>query len=159
MKRGGCVGSIWDDMRNPAEQLERLKSMLKVMERKVPAKGQIKRRGQEAHMVYRFRTTSDNEIRIKLNNKIKEYEKKCNHDVKAIEYYIREKLNEFKLEHLNCYIHYGLTSQDINNMAITYSINDFITSFYYKKLTIIIISHKEKNLDICDKLYKLKKLN
>jgi|APSaa5957512576_1039674.scaffolds.fasta_scaffold04366_3 hypothetical protein len=74
MKRGGCVGSIWDDMRNPAEQLERLKSMLKVMERKVPAKGQIKRRGQEAHMVYRFRTTSDNEIRIKLNNKIKEYE-------------------------------------------------------------------------------------
>jgi adenylosuccinate lyase len=83
-----------------------------------------------------------NNIIYKFNyneaNKIKEYEKKCNHDVKAIEYYIREKLNEFKLEHLNCYIHYGLTSQDINNMAITYSINDFITSFYYKKLTIII---------------------
>ena len=85
---------------------------------------------------------SINDIIYNFNHRealiIKEYELKCNHDVKAIEYYIREKLNEVNMSFLNCYIHFGLTSQDINNMAITLSIKEFIYNIYVVKLKEII---------------------
>lgn len=50
--------------------------------------------------------------------KIKETEKITNHDVKAVEYFLKEKLSECKGESLKEWIHFGLTSQDINNTAI-----------------------------------------
>ncbi len=50
--------------------------------------------------------------------KVKEIEKTTNHDVKAVEYFIREKLRDLNMEFLIPYVHYGLTSQDINNTAI-----------------------------------------
>ncbi|UAY53113.1 adenylosuccinate lyase [Ferruginibacter albus] len=50
--------------------------------------------------------------------KIKETEKITNHDVKAVEYFIKSKLDDFKLSHLKEWIHFGLTSQDVNNTAI-----------------------------------------
>ncbi|MDB5001340.1 MAG: adenylosuccinate lyase, partial [Mucilaginibacter sp.] len=52
---------------------------------------------------------------------IKEIEKTTNHDVKAVEYFIKKKFDELGLEEYKEFIHFGLTSQDINNTAIPYS--------------------------------------
>ncbi|MDZ7586500.1 MAG: adenylosuccinate lyase [Patescibacteria group bacterium] len=49
--------------------------------------------------------------------KVKEIEKEINHDVKAVEYFIRENLKKLKLEKLSVWIHWGLTSEDVNNLA------------------------------------------
>lgn len=61
---------------------------------------------------------------------IKLLEVSCNHDVKAVEYYIRDCLDNLELSYLKPYIHYGLTSQDINNTSITLSLKDYITKNY-----------------------------
>jgi len=63
--------------------------------------------------------------------KIKEIEKITNHDVKAVEYFIKEKFNDLHLEQYKEFIHFGLTSQDINNTAIPLSINDAFDYVYY----------------------------
>ena len=60
---------------------------------------------------------------------IKNIEQEIKHDVKAVEYFIRIKFEELQLENFSCFIHFGLTSQDINNNALTLSIRDFITKF------------------------------
>lgn len=52
---------------------------------------------------------------------IKETEKITNHDVKAVEYFIKEKLKQAKAEKITEWVHFGLTSQDINNTAIPLS--------------------------------------
>ena len=51
-------------------------------------------------------------------NRIKKIEQKINHDVKAVEYFIKEKFDDLGLENYKEFIHFGLTSQDINNTAI-----------------------------------------
>lgn len=56
--------------------------------------------------------------------RIKEIEKSTNHDVKAVEYYIKEKLQGTALESLGEFVHFGLTSQDVNNTAIPLSLKD-----------------------------------
>lgn len=56
--------------------------------------------------------------------KIKDIEKVTNHDVKAVEYFIKEKFDAFNLTSQKEFIHFGLTSQDINNTAIPYSLKD-----------------------------------
>jgi len=56
--------------------------------------------------------------------KIKDIEKITNHDVKAVEYFIKEKFDSLKLDAFKEFIHFGLTSQDINNTAIPYSLKD-----------------------------------
>lgn len=56
--------------------------------------------------------------------KIKDIEKVTNHDVKAVEYFIKEKFDALKLNDQKEFIHFGLTSQDINNTAIPYSVKD-----------------------------------
>lgn len=66
------------------------------------------------------------DVYIKFSNedaqRIKDIEKTTNHDVKAVEYFIKEKLDALKLDEQKEFIHFGLTSQDINNTAIPYSI-------------------------------------
>ncbi len=57
---------------------------------------------------------------------IKEIEKTTNHDVKAVEYFIKEKFEEFGLSEFKEFIHFGLTSQDINNTAVPYSLQDAV---------------------------------
>lgn len=52
---------------------------------------------------------------------IKNTEKITNHDVKAVEYFLKEKLKALKAEHLQEWVHFGLTSQDINNTAVPLS--------------------------------------
>jgi adenylosuccinate lyase len=55
---------------------------------------------------------------------IKEIEKETNHDVKAVEYFIKEKFDALGLSQFQEFIHFGLTSQDINNTAIPLSLKD-----------------------------------
>lgn len=61
---------------------------------------------------------------------IKEIEKTTNHDIKAVEYFIKQKLQALNLEQYSEFIHFGLTSQDINNTAIPLSIKDFVENEY-----------------------------
>ncbi len=62
--------------------------------------------------------------------KIKEFEKTTNHDVKAVEYFIKEKFVSLNLSEFKEFIHFGLTSQDINNTAVPYSLQDAINYVY-----------------------------
>lgn len=55
-------------------------------------------------------------------NEVKEIEKKTNHDVKAVEYYLRKKFDKLGLSKYKEFIHFGLTSQDINNTAVPYAL-------------------------------------
>lgn len=66
--------------------------------------------------------------------KIKEIESVTNHDVKAVEYFIKEKFDVLNLSQYKEFIHFGLTSQDINNTAIPLSIKDAIEEVYFPTL-------------------------
>ncbi len=81
---------------------------------------------------------------------VKEIEKTTNHDVKAVEYFIKRKFDEMKIGEFSEFIHFGLTSQDINNTSIPLSIKDFIPN-YFEKINLVIseINNKiEKYSDI-----------
>ncbi|MEZ4799862.1 MAG: adenylosuccinate lyase [Flavobacteriales bacterium] len=62
--------------------------------------------------------------------KVKETEKITNHDVKAVEYFIKDKFDQLGLEKYKEFIHFGLTSQDINNTAIPASFRDAVEEIY-----------------------------
>ncbi|MEP0733205.1 MAG: adenylosuccinate lyase [Nonlabens ulvanivorans] len=61
---------------------------------------------------------------------IKDIEKVTNHDVKAVEYFIKEQFDKLGLQAHKEFIHFGLTSQDINNTAIPLSIKDAVEEIY-----------------------------
>lgn len=61
---------------------------------------------------------------------IKDIEKVTNHDVKAVEYFIKEQFDALNLQDYKEFIHFGLTSQDINNTAIPLSIKDAMNAVY-----------------------------
>ncbi|MDU8886414.1 adenylosuccinate lyase [Yeosuana sp. MJ-SS3] len=63
-------------------------------------------------------------------NAIKDIEKVTNHDVKAVEYFIKEKFDDLHLSEYKEFIHFGLTSQDINNTAIPLSIKEAMNDVY-----------------------------
>ena len=95
------------------------------------------------HKIYKDFTTNDAQ-------KIKDIEKIINHDVKAVEYFIKEKFDALGLEKHKEFIHFGLTSQDINNTAIPLSIKEFLKEVYIthfnevlEKLKILVIEWKE----------------
>ena len=66
--------------------------------------------------------------------KIKEIEKTTNHDVKAVEYFLREKFAELGINTYNEFIHFGLTSQDINNTAFPMMLYDAFNNVVFPKL-------------------------
>ena len=66
--------------------------------------------------------------------KIKEREKVTNHDIKAIEYYLKERFFQSGWGKWSEFIHFGLTSQDINNTAIPLSIKDAMINVYFPTL-------------------------
>ncbi|MCD8410512.1 adenylosuccinate lyase [Tenacibaculum finnmarkense] len=66
--------------------------------------------------------------------KIKDIEAITNHDVKAVEYFIKEEFDKLNLNKYKEFIHFGLTSQDINNTAIPLSIKDAMDEVYYPAL-------------------------
>jgi len=61
---------------------------------------------------------------------IKEIEKTTNHDVKAVEYFLKQRFEQMNLGFLKEFIHFGLTSQDVNNTAIPLSLKDFFNREY-----------------------------
>jgi adenylosuccinate lyase len=65
---------------------------------------------------------------------IKDIEKITNHDVKAVEYFIKQKFDELGLQAYKEFIHFGLTSQDINNTAVPYSFKLALEEVYYPAL-------------------------
>ena len=65
---------------------------------------------------------------------IKDIEKVTNHDVKAVEYFIKQKFDELSLEKFKEFIHFGLTSQDINNTAIPLSIKEAFHTVFLPEL-------------------------
>ena len=62
--------------------------------------------------------------------KIKEIEKITNHDVKAVEYFLKEKFKLIGFENYSEFIHFGLTSQDINNTAVPLSLNKYFKTYH-----------------------------
>ncbi|MCB0801549.1 MAG: adenylosuccinate lyase [Flavobacteriales bacterium] len=70
--------------------------------------------------------------------RVKEIEKITNHDVKAVEYFIKEKLENSELKKQLEFIHFGLTSQDINNTAIPLSLRDAVEEVYLPELNEVI---------------------
>ncbi|TNJ43452.1 adenylosuccinate lyase [Tamlana fucoidanivorans] len=69
---------------------------------------------------------------------IKKIESVTNHDVKAVEYFIKEKFDELGLAEYKEFIHFGLTSQDINNTAIPLSIKEAINDVYVPEYTVVL---------------------
>ncbi len=69
---------------------------------------------------------------------VKEIEKVTNHDVKAVEYYIKKKFKELGIEQFSEFVHFGLTSQDINNTSVPLSLLEGIRDCYMPLLDEII---------------------
>lgn len=70
------------------------------------------------------------EFSMKDAMRVKEIEGVTNHDVKAVEYFIKEKLEEIGLKEAKEYVHFALTSQDINNTAVPLSIKEAVEEVY-----------------------------
>ena len=75
--------------------------------------------------------------------KIKDIEKVTNHDVKAVEYFIKEKFDALNLHAYKEFIHFGLTSQDINNTAVPCSFRDAVHNVYYPVIDELIAKLEE----------------
>ena len=78
------------------------------------------------------------DFNIEDAKRIKEIEKLTNHDVKAVEYFLKEKFDALGFSGYKEFIHFGLTSQDINNTAIPYSLRDAINFVFYPLLDELI---------------------
>lgn len=75
---------------------------------------------------------------------IKDIEKVTNHDVKAVEYFIKEKFDLLNLQDYKEFIHFGLTSQDINNTSIPLSLKDALNEVYYPQMEELVADLKNK---------------
>ncbi|MCX7550206.1 adenylosuccinate lyase [Xanthomarina sp. F2636L] len=100
-----------------------------------------------------FNTNLFNDLRAIYKNfttidasAIKEIEKVTNHDVKAVEYFIKDKFDALGISEYKEFIHFGLTSQDINNTAIPLSIKEAMNNVYVPEY--IILHKKLKDLSI-----------
>ncbi len=71
-------------------------------------------------------------------DKIKTIEKTTHHDVKAVEYYLKDQLDTHELKHVAEFIHFALTSQDINNTALPLLLRDFTTKEFIPKLVQVL---------------------
>jgi adenylosuccinate lyase len=78
---------------------------------------------------------------------IKEIEKTTNHDVKAVEYFIKAAFDKLGLEAYKEFIHFGLTSQDINNTAIPLSAKEAFENVYLPSLISVIARLKELSIE------------
>lgn len=78
---------------------------------------------------------------------IKETEKTTNHDVKAVEYFIKDKFETLGLSAYKEFIHFGLTSQDINNTAIPLSTKEAFEKVYMPSLIALIAKLKELSME------------
>lgn len=84
------------------------------------------------------------EFTIEDAERVKEIESVTNHDVKAIEYFIKEKLNHDKFKEVLEFVHFGLTSQDINNTSQPMMLRDALEGAWYPMLEEIIVELNNK---------------
>ena len=82
---------------------------------------------EELRSIYQYFTADD-------ALEIKDIEKTTNHDVKAVEYFIKKEFDKLELQEYKEFIHFGLTSQDINNTASPLSIKEALEKAYLPKL-------------------------
>ncbi len=73
---------------------------------------------------------------------VKEIEKTTNHDVKAVEYFIKDKMKALGLSSSLEFVHFGLTSQDINNTSVPLSLKDALNDVYYPMLNEVVSTLK-----------------
>ena len=84
---------------------------------------------------------------ISSAERIKEIESITNHDVKAVEYLIKEVFDNLELSEFKEFIHFGLTSQDINNTSVPLSIKDAFTEVFYPELLTVLDKLKSLSED------------
>ena len=82
--------------------------------------------------------------------KTKDIESVTNHDVKAVEYFIKEKFDALGLQKFKEFIHFGLTSQDINNTAVPLSLKDAFHAVYEPELNKLVNRLEELSIDWAD---------
>lgn len=90
------------------------------------------------------------EFSVEDATRIKEIESVTNHDVKAVEYFIKEKFDLLSLQEYKEFIHFGLTSQDINNTSVPLSIKDALNEVYFPGLQKVIDMLKKYAEDWAD---------
>ena len=90
-----------------------------------------------------------NNFSINDAKNIKKIEKKINHDLKAVEYFIKEKFKKLGLDEYIEFVHYGLTSQDINNTAVPLMLKDCLKNSIVPSIKILL-----KSIDVKSKKYK-----
>ncbi len=74
--------------------------------------------------------------------RIKEIERTTNHDVKAVEYFIKEQFDALSLQAYKEFIHFGLTSQDVNNTAVPLSLKEALAAVYFPDIEAVIAKLK-----------------
>ena len=90
------------------------------------------------------------EFSVEDATRIKEIESVTNHDVKAVEYFIKEKFDLLSLQEYKEFIHFGLTSQDITNTSVPLSIKDALNEVYFPGLQEVIDMLKKYAEDWAD---------
>jgi len=89
-------------------------------------------------------------LTIEEASHVKEIESVTNHDVKAVEYFIKEQFDKLSLHAWKEFIHFGLTSQDINNTAVPLSIKEAINTVVLPSLQMVIDVLKENAIHWAD---------
>ncbi len=94
----------------------------------------------------KFKKLRDLYLKFSENDaqRIKDIERITNHDVKAVEYFIKEEFDKLDIKEFKEFIHLGLTSQDINNTAVPYSIKLAFDKIYLPKLKNLINLLRER---------------
>lgn len=104
---------------------------LLALSREIPAASGLQNHTRELNEIVKNFSLTDAE-------QIKATEKVTNHDVKAVEYFVKAKLDKLKLSQYKEFVHFGLTSQDINNTAIPLSIKDFFNEALFPAIEKLI---------------------
>ncbi len=86
-----------------------------------------------------------NNFSINDAKRIKKIEEKINHDLKAVEYFIKEKFKKLGIDEYKEFVHYGLTSQDINNTAVPLMLKDCLKKSIIPSIKILLKSIKNKS--------------
>ena len=88
-----------------------------------------------------------NNFSLKDAERVKEIEKKINHDIKAVEYFIKEKFETMRLSEYKEFVHFGLTSQDINNTAMPLMLKNCLKEVIIPLIKQILKSIEKKSKD------------
>ena len=86
-----------------------------------------------------------NNFSINDAKRIKKIEEKINHDLKSVEYFIKEKFKKLGIDEYKEFVHYGLTSQDINNTAVPLMLKDCLKKSIIPSIKILLKSIRNKS--------------